>query len=141
VYGVEPPRALIDIADFGQWGKDLIDAPDMSDLFIDVDTTGLSYELNMEYKSDAYALIEGYKFPLNSDYFLTSEGPVLFEGITYYAGAIEKLFVSADAIEKLENQILEGQPPGVFSALIYPDVDADYSTFAPDSVSGEVIAD
>jgi hypothetical protein len=146
-YGVDPPRKLIDIADFGKFALELIDAPDMSDLFIDVDTTGLEYTVNTDEKYDRYAMIEGYKFPLDVDYFEIEEGAVLKEGVTYYAPEIDKLFISANAIELLE-AVMAGESVDVFPDIgdhvgqeEHPDVYADYSTFPPDSVSGEVIAD
>jgi hypothetical protein len=126
---------------------ELLETPDMSDLFIDVDTTDLDYTVNTEKKYDRYAMIEGFKFPLDVDYFETEGGAVLKEGITYYAPEIDKLFISANAIALLEGAMVgEGVPVDPFIGHSlgnedYPDVEADYSTNPPDSVSGEVIAD
>ena len=119
----------------------------MSDLFVDVDTTGLDYTVNTDKKYDQYAMIEGFKFPLDVDYFETDGGAVLKEGVTYYAPEIDKLFISANAIELLEAAMAGGSVEvdpsiGMFVGKEeYPDVYADYSTNPPDSVSGEVIAD
>lgn len=125
---------------------DLIDAPDMSDLFVDVDTTGLDYTVNTDKKHDEHAMIEGFKFPLGVDYFETDRGAVLKEGVTYYATDIEKLFISANAVELLE-AVIAGDSVPVDPSIVnhgteeHPDVDADYSTIPPDSASGEATTD
>lgn len=148
VYGFEPPRHLIDNAEFGKLTFELIDAPDMSDLFVDLDTTELEYEVDTEVSYDWHAMIEGFKFPLNTDYFITGNGEVSKRGITVYAPMIEKLYISQSAIDTVMDLMADDTPkygvaPFAFSDVVeYPEIEVEYPIlYFSDAASGEIIND
>ena len=73
------------------------------ELFVDLDTTGLTYTVDVSDVKNEHVLVEGYIFPLNTDYFLDSSNQrVMFAGLTIHAPMIDKVYLPADAIEMLK---------------------------------------
>lgn len=108
VYGMAPPTGTIDNTDVAKivaaaFGMDLDDVS-MS-LFVDLDHTSLSYEINVSDPKDRFATIGGFKFPINKDYFLMDGRRVMLPGVTVYAPVTNKVYVSMNAIEMVRSML------------------------------------
>jgi alkaline phosphatase len=106
VYGMDPPKGMIENTDVGKLVSDILGggiARLQQDLYVDLDTTDLTWEVDMMDVTNQVAKIEGYVFPLNTDYFLNAGVRVSLPGITVYAPTTEKLYISATAIEMVKS--------------------------------------
>ena len=75
-----------------------------TDLYVDLDTTELTHSVNASDITHEHAMIEGFEFPLNTDYFLNADNErVMTPGITVYAPKMGKLYISAEAIQMVED--------------------------------------
>lgn len=106
MYGMDPVKGLIENTDVGQLISEVMGGIDglADELFVDLDTTDLSYTVDASDVKNEHVLVEGFVFPLNTDYFLNSSGErVMFEGLTIYAPQIDKVYLSANAIEQVKS--------------------------------------
>ena len=109
VYGIDPPQGYFNNRDAG----DLVAAAfggnflqEDGSLFVDLDTTSLSYTVDVSDVTDQHAIIEGMKFPLNVDFFYLNEDEnedekEMLPGITVYAPMTGKLYISSLAVESV----------------------------------------
>ena len=105
VYGMEPPRGVIKNTDVGMIVADVLGGLDTlnRDLYVDLDTTSLTWSVNATDVTDQYAIVEGFKFPINTDYFLNNDVRMMLPGITVYAPMTEKVYVSMQAIQMVQS--------------------------------------
>merc|ERR1711957_739105 len=108
VYGMEPPRTTIRNIEVGLIVAELLGGLDESNkrLYVDLDTSNLEYEVNTDDETNLHAIVEGFVFPLNTDYFLNAQGErVTTPGLTVYAPMTKKLYMSEGAIDMVKEMI------------------------------------
>ena len=76
------------------------------ELYVDLDTTDLTYSVNVEDVTNEHAIIEGYVFPLNTDFFMNQDVRVSLPGITVYAPMTGKLYISSEAIGMVKDLMM-----------------------------------
>jgi alkaline phosphatase len=105
VYGMDPPKHLIENVDVGKMvaramGVNLTEMT--AELFVDLDTTDLDYTVNTSDPTNPFATVQGFVFPLGTDYFLDDDRRIMLPGVTIYAPMTKKLYISEFAIQKLD---------------------------------------
>jgi alkaline phosphatase len=105
VHGMEPPKGVILNTDLGKLVYDLLggEAVVQNELYVDLDTTDLIWSVNITDVKDQVATVEGYVFPLNTDYFLNKSVRISLPGITVYAPMTDKLYISSTAIAMVKS--------------------------------------
>ena len=71
-------------------------------LYIDLDSTSLTWSGEVSDVTNEHAIIEGFEFPINTDYFLNSGVRIMLPGITVYAPMTGKVYVSMEAIQMIQ---------------------------------------
>lgn len=108
IYGMEPPKGIMKNTDIGALVADVlgVDIIHLSrSLYVDLDTTHLSYSVDTTDITSPHALVEGYVFPLGFDFFLVDGERRMVPGITVYAPSTGKLYISSAAIKLIESLI------------------------------------
>jgi hypothetical protein len=108
IYGMEPPKGIMKNTDIGALVADVlgVDIIHLSrSLYVDLDTTHLSYSVDTTDITSPHALVEGYVFPLGFDFFLVGGERHMVPGITVYAPSTGKLYISSVAIKLIESLI------------------------------------
>jgi len=104
-YGMDAPGRLIDNSDLA-WmvaealGLDLDRATEH--LFVDLDTAGLAYALNLTNSANPHVTTCGDSvvFPIGKDYMLLDGEEMALPGVAVYAPVTGKVYVSSEAIQK-----------------------------------------
>jgi alkaline phosphatase len=73
-----------------------------AELFVDLDTTDLEYTVDTSNSTDPFATVEGFVFPLGTDYFLMDDERIMLPGVTIYAPMTGKLYISEVAIQMVD---------------------------------------
>jgi alkaline phosphatase len=73
------------------------------ELFVDLNTTSLKWSVDISDETNPFALIEGFTFPINTDYFMNNDVRMMLPGLTVYAPQTGKLYVSQKAIETVRS--------------------------------------
>jgi hypothetical protein len=99
---MDPPKKLMENIDIAKIaaaaiGVDLVEKT--AELFVDLDTTDLEYSVDTSDVTNWFATVEGFVFPLGTDYFLMDDERIMLPCVTVYAPMIDKLFISQAAIE------------------------------------------
>mmetsp|Transcript_15410 Transcript_15410/g.29048 ORF Transcript_15410/g.29048 Transcript_15410/m.29048 type:complete len:111 (+) Transcript_15410:86-418(+) len=108
VYGMDAPSGLLLNTDVGALVADALGVNIVHlsrSLYVDLDTTHLSYTINTTDITFPHAIIEGYVFPFGFDFFLVGDKRHMVPGITVYAPATGKLYISSAAIKMIESMI------------------------------------
>jgi hypothetical protein len=83
-------------------GVDLVEKT--AELFVDLDTTDLEYSVNKSDVTNWFATVEGFVFPLGTDYFLMYDERIMLPCVTVYAPMAKKLFISQAAVELVKER-------------------------------------
>ncbi|CAB9512230.1 Alkaline phosphatase, placental [Seminavis robusta] len=104
-YGMDVPKGAILNTDLGKIAADALGGLSKlnRDLFVDLDTTSLTWSVDLSKETNPHALVEGFVFPLGTDYFLNNGVRVNLPGITVYAPTTEKLYISMEAIQIVQS--------------------------------------
>eukprot|EP00978_Attheya_sp_CCMP212_P021079 scaffold61195_cov58-Attheya_sp.AAC.3 len=105
-FGADPPVGLIDNTDLAILTSDALGvdlAKTTSELFVDLSTTSLSYEVKGGSVTVSIIGSAPITLPFFRDYFVYDSGEkTCFDGVTIYAEKSEKVYVSQDAIDKIK---------------------------------------
>lgn len=105
-YGMDPPKGLIENTGVGSIVADAlgVDIRRLTNsLYVDLDTTDMSYEVDVSDVTNWHATVEGCVFPLGMNFFLVNDRRQMLKGITVYAPATGKLYISSEAIEMVKS--------------------------------------
>jgi alkaline phosphatase len=106
---MDAPKTLLKNTDIGAIVADVlgIDIVRLSrSLYVDLDTTHLSYTVNTTDVTFPHAVVDGYVFPLGFDFFLVDGKRHMIPGITVYAPVTGKLYISSAAIKTIESMMV-----------------------------------
>merc|ERR1711915_530613 len=107
VHGMEPKAGVIRNTDVGLMVADLMGGLEgfEDEIYVDVDTAGLEWSVDISDPTNEIATVEGIVFPLDTDYALIDDGRKNFHAVTVYAPMTDKLYLSAAAIEWVQEQM------------------------------------
>ena len=109
---MEPMTGVIRNTDVGLLVAELMGGLEgfEDEIYVDVDKFGLEWSVDLSDPTNEIATVEGYVFPLDTDYALTDVGRVTFPSISVYAPMTDKLYISADAIKFLQDPMTPKYP-------------------------------
>lgn len=107
VYGMDPPRGVITNTEVGKIIGDALGGLERLEdtLYVDLAFTDLSFTVDLTDVTNPYAVIEGFTFPINTDYFLNQGVRVSLPGLTVFAPETSKLYVSLEAIDMVKKMM------------------------------------
>ena len=110
---MEPPKKLLMNTDIGKMAASAlgVDLPAASaSLYVDLNVSAMPYSVNVASVTNQSATVKGALFPLGMNYFSFNGVNTTFKGTTVYAPVTKKLYISQDALKKL-NDTVPSQPP------------------------------
>ena len=110
---MEPPKKLLMNTDIGKMAASAlgVDLPAASaSLYVDLNVSAMPYSVNVASVTNQSATVKGALFPLGMNYFSFNGVNTTFKGTTVYAPVTKKLYISQDALKKL-NDTVPIQPP------------------------------
>ena len=108
VYGMDPEAGVIRTPAVGKLVGELMGGLEglEDELYNDADKFNLEWSVDLSDPTNEIATVEGYVFPLDTDYVILADGGRKnFPSITVYAPMTVKLYLSAEAIEWIVGQM------------------------------------
>jgi alkaline phosphatase len=105
VYGASAPDHVIENTDLA-WMVAAAMGFDLNDislqLFVDLDTTTLEYQVNLNNSRDPFVEFDGAILPIGKNYMVLDSETIMLPGLTVYAPMTGKVYISQVAIGMLQ---------------------------------------